>query len=192
MSLVALALIVASAFVSWFEWSVRNWPETRVSTTTIWGPPNFVPGSPQYGSVQVPNKDEQVVDLSVLVYLSVLLLGLASLLPVPFWTLSEHWGRRAAAWCVAIGGLSVYVSIAVAVGVVEFMVGKTMRHWAVQSTWIVTFEIQRLVVVGPLLLFAGAVTGIMGGVAAFHSHHAQVSVAAQSPTPRQEADKVTS
>ncbi len=43
---------------------------------------------------------------------------------------------------------------------------------AVQSTWIVTLEIQRLVVAGPLLLFAGAVIGIMGGVAAFHSHHA--------------------
>jgi hypothetical protein len=165
-----LILVIVSAFTPWFEWSVQNWPETPVNRTTVWGPPGFVLGTPQFGSVQLLDGAESVVNFSVLAYLVTLLFALASPLLVLFGTLSERWPRRRAAWAVAVGGIIAYVGIAVAVGFGGFIVSKTMRQAAAQSTWIVTFQLQRWLIAGPLLLLAGAALGIGGCVGVLYSH----------------------
>jgi hypothetical protein len=163
----ALVLVVASAFTPWFEWSVQNWPETQVSRTAVWGPPSYVPGAIQFGSVHVPPTDDKLVGFSACVYLAVLLLGVVSLLLGPFWALSERWGRRRAALAVAGGGWVVYIGVAVGVGFSRFIFEEVVRHAALKSTWLVTFRFQRLLVAGPLLLLAGAVIGVAGAIRAF-------------------------
>jgi positive regulator of sigma E activity len=172
--LAALVLITASAFVPWFEWAVWEGAEAQMDRTGIGGPPSFVPGTP-YGSVEISAHDQSVLDLSVCVYLAVLLLGLASALLYPFWTLSERLGTRKAAVAAGSVGLLLYVGIAIGAGLLRFILDTLMRHSGARSTWIVTFELQNILVTGPLMLLAGAVLGIGTAVWALRRHRAQHS-----------------
>jgi hypothetical protein len=172
--LAALVLIAASAFVPWFEWAVWEGSEVQMDRTGIGGPPSFVPGTP-YGSVEISAHDQSVLGLSICVYLAVLLLGLVSALLHPFWTLSERFGTRKAAIAVGSAGLLLYVGIAIVAGFLKFVLDTLMRHSGARSTWIVTFELQSILVTGPLMLLAGAMLGIGTAIWALRRRRAQHS-----------------
>jgi len=150
----ALILMIASAFVPWFEWSLEEYGEAQVEGSGIWGPPSFVPGTP-FGSVEVPVSHQRVIDASVGVYVVLIAATIVtwSVLLLPF--LSCRLGSRRATLVVVGGGAVLCVGIGIVSGFAVFFLTGLMRDSMVRSTRIVVAELQRVQVVGPLLLLVG-------------------------------------
>jgi hypothetical protein len=150
----ALILMVAAAFVPWFEWSLQEYGEAQVESSGIWGPPSFVPGTP-FGSVEVSANHQRVVDVSAGVYVVLIAATVVtwSVLLLP--SLSCRLGSRRAALVVVGGGAVLCVGVGIISGFAVFFLTGLMRDSMVRSTRIVVAELQRMRVVGPLLLLVG-------------------------------------
>jgi hypothetical protein len=160
--LVALGLIVTSAYVPWFWWLWLDGTETWPDDTDVWGPPAYVAGLP-YATVDVSPPHRRIVDVAVGVYLGLYLLGLV-LWARLIWALSRASRRR---WRVlAAGGAGIVVSagLVVVFGLAEYIAQKVGLYAAIASSYIVVAQWAGVRVLGPLLLGAG--TALMVGVVA--------------------------
>ena len=154
--LVALGLIVASAFLPWFEWSLRNGIH-EIEVTRIWGPPTWVPGTP-YGFVERSADHQRVVDVAACAYLALLLVALALWVSHLLRILSRRFDPRRAAIAVGVGSAFLCAGLFVGLGLPGFILERIALHPSMlRSTWIVRAELQRFRVEGPLLLLAGVI-----------------------------------
>jgi hypothetical protein len=151
--LLALCLMVISAFVPWFKWSFQEGSQAWYESTSVWGPPAYVSGVP-YASVDVSVNGVQMVNWAAGVYLLLFLLGIA-LWIVLLRMLRRKTERRTTLVVLGVGSVVVSVGLVVLLGLAGLIAKRVVLYAAIRSLRIVVAEMAGIRVPGPLTLIVG-------------------------------------
>jgi hypothetical protein len=152
-SFLGLSLMAISAFTPWFLWAYREGAELWYESTSIWGPPAYILGFPAYAMVDDAGHYFTTVDRIVAIYLVIFLAGIGLWLALLWWSRRDIDG-----WVlVAVGLVSVlgWMGPLIIFGLGELIAHRVGLYAAVRSDRIITAELIRLQVLGPLILVIG-------------------------------------
>ena len=154
--LLALSLIVISAFVPWFRWSYQRESQIWYATTSVWGPPAVYSSGPSYASVDVLIDGIKTVNWSAAVYLALFLLGIVlwiALVRVH----GRELERRTLPVMLGIGSVGVSVGLVLLLGLAGLIAQRVGLYAATRTSEIVEAELVGIQALGPLMLFVGIV-----------------------------------
>ncbi len=153
--LLALCLIVISAFLPWFKWSFQEGSQSWYESTSVWGPPAYIPGG-HYASVDVSDGGIRAVNWAAGIYLALFLLGIVlwiALLRV----LGRGAERRTALAVLGVGSVAASVALVVLPGLAGLIAKRVGLYAAIRSDRIVVAEMAGVQVLGPLMVVVGIV-----------------------------------
>ena len=154
--LLALSLMVISAFVPWFKWSFQEGSQVWYERTAVWGPPPVYFFGPSYASVDVSINGIKTVNWAAGVYLVLFSLGIVLWIRL-LRVLGREVERRIMPVVLGIGSVGASVGLVAILGLGELIVKRVGLYAATRTSEIVVAEIVDIQVLGPLMLFVGIV-----------------------------------
>ena len=154
--LLALSLIVISAFVPWFQWSFQEGSQVWYEKTSVWGPPPVYSFGPSIASVDMSVHDTRTVEWATGVYLLLFLLGIVLWIAL-LWMLRREIERRTVLVVLGVGSVVVSVGLVVILGLAELIAQRVGLYAATRTSMIVMVEMVGIQVPGPLMLIVGVV-----------------------------------